>query len=175
MAIDDCMYDYLRPSDCWTDNPWAYRLCSSSDIATVCDENTEGAKPLYDAIDGEICLYTVGKRYTDEECERWEKELKSLVIKKTVAFEESDPNVADKTTTKRLTAGCVVVKDGEIIGGYEFGEQTARTNRIIRHSVFLPLGAEARKTELSYESISTDSHKEKKEYIYNTWCSLEKV
>ena len=117
MAIDDCMYDYLRPSDCWTDNPWAYHLRSTSDIATVCDENTEGAKALYDAIDGEICLYTVGKRYTDEECERWEKELKSLVIKKTVAFEESDPNVADKTTTKRLTAGCVVVKDGEIIGG----------------------------------------------------------
>ena len=175
MAIDDCMYDYLRPSDCWTDNPWAYRLCSSSDIATVCDENTEGAEPLYDAIDGEIRLYTVEKRYTDEECERWEKELKSLVIKKAVVFEEADPNVADKTTTERLTAGRVIVKDGKIIGGFVVGEQTARTNRIIRHSVFLPLGAEARKTELSYESISTDSHKEKKEYIYNTWSSLEKV
>ncbi len=175
MARDDSMYDYLRPSDCWTDNPWAYRLSSAKDIATVCDENTEGAEPLYDAVDGEICLYTVGKRYTDEECERWEKELKSLMIKKTVAFEETDPNVADKTTTERLTAGRVVVKDGEIIGGYEFGEQTARTNRIIRHFVFLPLGAEARKTELSYKSISNDSDEKEKEYIYHTWCSLEKV
>ncbi len=175
MARDDSMYDYLRPFDCWTDNPWAYRLCSASDIATVCEENSEGAKPLYDAIDGEICLYTVEKRYTDEECERWEKELKSLVIKKTVVFEESDPGVANKTATERLTAGRIIVKDGKIIGGFVVGEQTARTNRIIRRSVFLPLGAEARKTELSYELISTDADEKKKEYIYNTWCSLEKV
>ncbi len=174
MARDDSMYDYLRPSDCWTDNPWAYRLCSASDIATVCEENSEGAKALYDAIDGEICLYTVEKRYTDEECERLEEELKSLVIKKAVIFEETDPGVEGKTTAERLTAGRVIVKDGKIIGGFVVGEQTARTNRIIRRYVFLPLGAEARKTELSYELISEQPDGKKRESVYHTFCSLEK-
>ncbi len=103
-----------------------------------------------------------------------EEELKSLVIKKTVVFEESDPNVEGKTTTERLTAGRIVVKDGKIIGGFVSGEQTAGTNRIFRCSVFLPLGVEARKAELKYKLISDKSNEKKRESIYHTLCSLEK-
>ncbi len=179
MARDDSMYDYLRPSD------RDYELNEYSLICTVCSEDTEGAEPLYDAVNGNICLHTVKKRYPKEVRDRFVKELNPLVIESVKVFDESNLqgfageisyNEGTLTETKRLKSSRIVVDGEKIIGGLVFGKFSIDKEDYTKEEkkcIFLPLGGEPRETDYIYKLTVYGSDGEEDEHICRIYSSLK--
>ncbi len=179
MAIDDCMYDYLRPFD------REYELNEYSLICTVCSEDTKESEPLYDAINGEICLYTVKRRYAKEIRDRFVKELNSLVIERVKVFDESNfqgfagemsYNEGALTETERLKSSRIVVDGDKIIGGFVLGKLSIDKDDYTKEDekcIFLPLGGKPKESDYFYKLTVYGSDGEEDEHVCRTYSSLK--
>ncbi len=66
MGCDESYDDYRKPEADRIENPWADRAHEIVKFYVVCTADTDGAVPLYDAINGEVCLYVVPQSCSKE-------------------------------------------------------------------------------------------------------------
>ncbi len=158
MSRDECFYDYLKPSDMWTYNPWAENMHERTPIYTVCDKDAEEAEPLYDSIDGDICLYVKKEYYGKEDYERLEKETGEYIDTDRHTWDgrhRGIPDIATDDNPGKLGVQFAVVENGKLIGAFSHGhydsnEYMKSNGEEYSRLVYVPLDRTPVMTRFSY-------------------------
>ncbi len=153
-------------------------------IWTVCDEGTEGAEVLLDAVDGTPCLYAARQAYQGEAYRLLKQEFCRYRIRSSkssgngAGFGEAGGNTSETGETEPLAAGCAVVENGKLIGACMQGrwEKSDMDGRDWDHPyIYLPIGGEPRKTEsvYSYQVYVFDGTSS--EYTRTVYAAVEPI
>ncbi len=157
MGRDESMYDYLRPVEDRTYNPWADRQNELDPLFTVCDKDAEGAEPLYDQLEGEICRYVTKRYYGKAEYDRIKEDAAFLLETEYHTWDGRHKGIAEVEKEAILSNRSVhlVVQDGKLVGFVAYGwYDNARSGEEVRvdysRKVFIPIGTDEIRFRLSY-------------------------
>ncbi len=183
MSRDESMYDYLKsPEDC-VFNPYAEKHDEIIYIPTVCDKSIDRAYPLYDAIDGKICMYCKSMPHNLTENKRLGKESEEYAVKKaetrcSTQFPEESPT----EHIRPLQRSELVVENGAVIGAMvwgkwyvsedyrEFVDDAITYERLI----FLPVSGDAQHTHYEFARTFSDVYNAVNEYTKHVFMQMVK-
>ncbi len=151
---------------------------------TVTDAATDGADPLYNAVDGDICLHVIKQSYPAEEGNRLAEACRQLVIRTDNSsgggdgYGQASQNMSSGAEAQALSPDCAVVRDGAVIGAVVKGSWNQRIisdRESYACRIFLPIAGKPQKIEYTYSYDVYVFDGTSSEYSRRVYATVERV